>query len=214
MIKIKKEEDIQRRLGIKSEPSDVVDEQKEKKCSVSKSQVETIMEEKNNLIATIISLKLENQQLCYKLNERDTELDSTKSLIEQKERSIRELKANIVSISSDLKCAETKAARLEMEFMEKHQNDQKVIAGLNTEKKLLTARIKQLQTGVNSTKESDDENVYEVERIIADKREGNSTYYRVRWLGYGPKHDTWQKAEDLFCPTILKEYLESKSKQN
>jgi len=52
---------------------------------------------------------------------------------------------------------------------------------------------------------------YQVARIV-DQRTGIrwDRWYKVRWLKYGPKHDSWVKSEDLNCPDKLEEFLKEK----
>lgn len=203
-------------MGIKTEPRDEIHQPDQSdKSTESKSHVETLMQEKNNLIATIVSLKSENNQLCYQLNEKNAELAVLKTKSEKKEQSIIELNAKLSLVVSDLKSVEDNAAKLQKDFNDK----QKVIDSLNVDKKILTARMKQLESGallnssMNNKKKSDDENIYVVDQLIDDKMKGKIRYYRVRWQGYGSDDDTWEKAENLSCPSILQKYLKSKSKK-
>jgi len=46
--------------------------------------------------------------------------------------------------------------------------------------------------------DSDDDPVYEVERIVDHKpKKGKVKEYLVRWKGYGPKDDHWKPVKDL-----------------
>lgn len=207
-------------MGIKTEPLDEIHEPDQiEKNTDSKSQVETLLQEKNNLIETIVSLKSENHQMCYQLNETNAELAALKIQYGKKEQNIAELNAKLSMIVSDLKGVENNAAKLQIEFNNKHQIDQKVIHSLNAEKKILTARMKQLESGallnysMNKKEKSNDENVFVVDQLIDDKMIGKILHYRVRWQGYGSDDDTWEKADNLSCPTILREYLKSKPKK-
>jgi hypothetical protein len=56
---------------------------------------------------------------------------------------------------------------------------------------------------------------YEVEKLMehlpAD--DGGKGYkYKVRWVGYGPGHDSWVDAEDLNAPVLLRAYWASQEK--
>jgi hypothetical protein len=57
----------------------------------------------------------------------------------------------------------------------------------------------------------DGEEEYEVEDIIAHRdRRGNKTEYLVRWVGYGPGHDSWEPREYLVnAQDKLQAYLDS-----
>lgn len=204
-------------MGIKSEPCGSIHANRKETGSERKPQAQILTQEKR-LVETIVTLKKENQLVHFQLNEKNAELAKLNIQFEQKEQHIRELDDAIVAISSNLRSAELKAVELHNNFFKKQQCDQKVIDGLNAEKKILTARMKQFQSGAlinltNMKDKSEDENVYEVEHLIDDKLVGKIRYYRVRWRDYGPDNDTWERAENLLCPSILQEYLDLKSEQ-
>ena len=48
----------------------------------------------------------------------------------------------------------------------------------------------------NAAAESDEE-VYEVEKVLEKRAVGSGFEYRIRWLGYGPAHDTWEPLSNL-----------------
>ena len=51
------------------------------------------------------------------------------------------------------------------------------------------------------------EGFFPVDRIIAKKADPIHGYvYRVRWLGYGPDHDTWQSSDDFPSPLVIEEF--------
>lgn len=48
---------------------------------------------------------------------------------------------------------------------------------------------------------------HEVQAIVDSRRRGKNFAYRVRWEGYGPKHDTWEPLEHLHhAPELLESY--------
>lgn len=54
-----------------------------------------------------------------------------------------------------------------------------------------------------------------VEDIISHKRKKSKILYLVRWKGYGPESDTWEKPSALEnCPNILKKYTDKVSMGN
>lgn len=53
----------------------------------------------------------------------------------------------------------------------------------------------------------DDDNIYDVEKIVDHKLRKGKVYCRIRWKDYGISDDTWEKYENLTCPEILAEYL-------
>jgi len=55
---------------------------------------------------------------------------------------------------------------------------------------------------------------YEVEEIIDQKVSilGDRTY-KIRWCGYGPSEDSWEPAENLYCPQKLVEFFDCRTNQ-
>lgn len=181
-----------------------------------KPKIGTLVGEKSNLVAEIMSLKSENQKICFELNEKKDELIKIKQKNEEK---VHKLNEQLGTLSSKLKIAEAKAHKLKEDASVKQAIDAKSISDLISEKKVLMARVNQLQSGVllNSSilKEkpsNDDPNVFEVEKVLDDKMIGRTRHYLIRWKGFGPNDDTWEKAGNLHCPTILKDYMKSKKK--
>ena len=59
--------------------------------------------------------------------------------------------------------------------------------------------------------EIDDSLEYEVERVLDDRKvkrgKSTKTEFLVKWLGYGPEHNTWEPEKNLTnCKEILEEY--------
>lgn len=207
VIKIKSEADIQRHLGIKDELKSDRDD-----------DYQTEAPTPNNLIDEIVKLKSENQHLCFELNKKSMELIKIKKENEEK---VQQLNEEVDMMSSKLNVIEAEAIKFKRIVHIQQAADKKNIVDLTNEKKVLTARIKQLQSGVhlNSSiakgKDCNDDldpDVFEVDKVLADKLVGKTRYYLVRWKGFTSKDDTWEKSYNLYCPTILEEY--NKSKQN
>jgi hypothetical protein len=55
----------------------------------------------------------------------------------------------------------------------------------------------------------DDEEEYEIEKILDHKEVRGKRQYLVHWLGYPTSDDQWVDAEDLHVPEILQWYLDS-----
>jgi hypothetical protein len=49
---------------------------------------------------------------------------------------------------------------------------------------------------------------YEVDSIVGKKDHKGKTYYKVRWVGYGQKDDTWEPEENLKnCEDAITTYM-------
>ncbi|XP_074605635.1 uncharacterized protein LOC141858706 [Brevipalpus obovatus] len=49
--------------------------------------------------------------------------------------------------------------------------------------------------------------IYEVKEIVGMKKNGNEILYKVRWRGYGPESDTWEREENFYtCHDIIEEF--------
>ena len=54
------------------------------------------------------------------------------------------------------------------------------------------------------------EDVYEVERILNHRGEGENREYLVLWKGYSPEEATWESVSNLFdCEWSINQYIES-----
>src|SRR5712691_11364616 len=51
---------------------------------------------------------------------------------------------------------------------------------------------------------------YEVETLLGSRRHGRKRRleYLVRWKGYAPAHDSWEPAQNLHAPELIKEFYE------
>lgn len=89
---------------------------------------------------------------------------------------------------------------------------QQTISQVRQENRNLKARIRQIESGVIPTmkqSESDEDTIYEVEKIIARKIENGKELFLIRWKNYDESHDTWEKRENLCCGKLLKSFLKS-----
>lgn len=211
VIKVKKEADIERSLGIKVERKGN-GVSVPRKISIASDEIQTLKAEKVDFINEIVSLKSLNQQFSFQLNEQKKELAAIKV---ENTQNVRKLKQEIEKKSLHLKLSESEVAKLNKKCEEEKANDKKLIDGLILEKKQLTARVNQLQACSSSNKTNDDERAqinaeYEVDKLIADEMDGKIRYYLVRWKGFGREDDTWEKETNLFCPKILEEYKKLK----
>ena len=51
--------------------------------------------------------------------------------------------------------------------------------------------------------------MYEVDRIIGHKGEGDDRTYLIRWKGYGPEGDTWEPVANIMADESIQSYLET-----
>jgi hypothetical protein len=51
---------------------------------------------------------------------------------------------------------------------------------------------------------------YEVEAIIGERKLRQRKQYKIRWLGYGPEHDSWEPAENINAQELIEIYQQSK----
>lgn len=59
-----------------------------------------------------------------------------------------------------------------------------------------------------------DEEEYEVETIIGDKKRGKTTLYLVKWNGFGESENSWEPESNLAnCPHKIKAYKEEKERK-
>ncbi|XP_013418501.1 chromodomain Y-like protein [Lingula anatina] len=54
---------------------------------------------------------------------------------------------------------------------------------------------------------SSDEEIFEVDEILDERKRGNTTQYLVRWKGFGPSEDSWEPRKNLGnCTEALEVY--------
>lgn len=88
---------------------------------------------------------------------------------------------------------------------------------LRKQNRVLGAKVKQIQYGVeqnsrfnqeqNNESESTDSEVFEVKKILAHKYVGEARHFLVRWKSFDPSEDSWVAEKHLTCPSILNAYL-------
>lgn len=119
------------------------------------------------------------------------------------------------------------------EILLKVQNDlnslreaeRKEIGDLRIKKRLLEARVNQLQFGVAERQNFESQqhrssrnkktmpkngNVFEVESILNDEFRKGKQYFLVKWKSFDHSENSWEKKSNLNCPKILKKYFDSK----
>lgn len=69
--------------------------------------------------------------------------------------------------------------------------------------------------GKARTKPKPKETYWEIEGIVGERMRGNKKQYRVRWVGFSAKHDSWVPEEHSLedCPEAVEEYLDREAKK-
>lgn len=203
-IPIKTERDVEHRLEVKTE-------RKSSGQDELKSSLNSWKEEKQAFVQKIVALKADNHQNLLLQMKAKAEFD-TMALSKQKlEKKLLDKEAEFAMAMKkfDLEISKAKKELDEMKI----KND-KIISDLKRENQLLTARIKQYQTGMQQKSffenQMDRANMeYEVEAILNHRITANGRHYLIRWKGYGSDEDTWEKETNLSCPKMLKSYIKS-----
>ena len=47
---------------------------------------------------------------------------------------------------------------------------------------------------------------YEVERVVAVKQKGGSTWYKIKWKGYNNKYNVWRPESELDCGELIADF--------
>lgn len=200
-IAIKTERDVQQRLGIKQEAEVGNDNHQTRvtnrvKVSMTSS---TSTKEKLKLLEAFASLKTENQKLTFDLKKKNEECVKSISLNQAMKEELVATKAIVTELQTKI----TECERTNSE--------------LSHENRILSARTKQIQTGITKQKDrkenrigEENNDIYEVEKLIDDKKIGKIRYFLVRWKGYEPSDDSWERESNLKCAAILKKYLQTK----
>lgn len=139
-------------------------------------------------------------------------------------RKLKETEGSLAESSMALQTTEKKHQIECAELKDKIKN-------LTRENKILRARIQQLQTAIqkqpdgnageikksvlcarnrDSTSDSGDENVYEVEKIVSHETKRGVERFQIRWKGFDSSHDTWERKENLNCPKMVREYFSNR----
>ena len=58
---------------------------------------------------------------------------------------------------------------------------------------------------------ANEDETYDVHKILSDRTNYGEKEYLVRWTGYSMHDSSWTRESDLSCPKKLKEYLASKN---
>lgn len=182
------------------------------------SEIDQLTEEKKKLLSENIQLRSEQQNTFFALEKNVQTIDELKIKNHLQEKSIAELQknnkfltSNVAKLQYVLKTNERSIATL----TEQLANEKKISFELNHQKNILNDRTKQIQIAANkkTNKKSNGEtnNIFEADKIVSHRIEDGERLYRIRWVGFGPKNDTWEREKNLLCPSLLKEYFEKKT---
>lgn len=141
--------------------------------------------------------------------------------LEKAKESIKKLELEKINIKISTENADLAESR-QIEKLKIQVNELKTEnAVLKKQNAVLNARMKQIQSSVKVSKSrtsqhdthdesSEEENSYEVDRILRHKNGKSGRKFLIRWKGYDSKHDLWLPEEKLNCAKILKNYLRKK----
>ena len=77
------------------------------------------------------------------------------------------------------------------------------------------ARDNIVQTGKSYVPKETQQEEYEVESIIGERKGTNGgTEYKIKWVGYEPRYSTWEKESNLNCDELLAKWRASKRNKN
>lgn len=181
-----------------------------------------------NVSSTVTSnnrMKTELTNLREKYNQAIFELQKSKETIEMFENEKNSLKLKfdgekecmINQLNESIKLQNDKDVLLS----DLRENQQKLSIEMKTLKKEnneLRARLKQIQSSSSFNKQqkknrNNDNDVFDVEKLLDHKEKKSGRMFLVRWKGFGPDEDQWVSESNLQCPTLLKSYFQQKKHQ-
>ena len=77
-----------------------------------------------------------------------------------------------------------------------------VLTGDDLVKSKMTAE----ESEVDSSYDSSDSQMYEVEKVVAKKVVSGVVSYKVKWKGYSNKHNVWRQVSELNCDGLIEQY--------
>eukprot|EP00301_Raphidiophrys_heterophryoidea_P021827 c6138_g1_i1.p1 GENE.c6138_g1_i1~~c6138_g1_i1.p1 ORF type:complete len:262 (-),score=66.13 c6138_g1_i1:279-956(-) len=81
-------------------------------------------------------------------------------------------------------------------------------------KKVYEDHVKKNMNKQDNDSEPSDEEEYEVERIVDDKKKGKHSYFLVKWKGFSEAENSWEPENNLTnCQNMIKAYREQKAKR-
>lgn len=203
-VKVKTERNVEVNLGIVKTEKTVA---KLVQSDATSTVISSWANEKEILIEKIKELKSENQVITQKFNDKLTELSALKMSNQMLENRLKEKEKTSASNVCELQMQLSKSK-------ETIESNKKNIASLKRENQLLLLQANQLKSSMvdnSSEPKGNEDEFYEVDKILADKLV-SERHYLVRWKGFGQSHDSWEPESNFKCPSIIKEYKQSKKK--
>lgn len=206
---------MQKILGIKQEKNEESAEYQIE--DVEDAHNSTTAHNKQKLLEAFGLLKAENQKLTFDLKEKQ---DECSKIVSEKNK----MAENVATAQARIRNLELELTDIKQKFEKQNDEYEQKLSNVSHENQHLTARLKQLQTGLDTHQaatnqnlpKTDDkiceENDYEVEAILHDKMKGNVHFFLIRWKGFSAEYDTWERKSNLNCPSILKNYFKTKNK--
>lgn len=194
----------------------------------TQNKIGFLTSEKQALIAEIVALKTKHQQTYFELK-RENESIQTKAKIN--ENMLKNQVDDLMKERDNIKIEALQWKNKLKREVDQNNEQKKIIAKLRQDNKILSAQTKQIGIKIGQhdkresttatklkrkhetsaqTYESDNDDVYDVEKLLNDKQKGKKRYFLVRWKGYDDKHDSWESESNLNCPNILEDYLKQK----
>lgn len=219
-IKIKTEEVIEECLGIKKEPVDGYNNSySDNSLQLVDQENSKLKAEKERLNANSLALNSDFQKQISEMNEKIRALEGKS---DHKDKELAIANSKIGSLICVIKSKDEELNKIIEELAVKKETYNKNIDKVMKEKLELMAQIKQLKRISYSIEhierksqgDKQDENVFEVEKLLNDKIVGKQRHYLVRWVGYAEEHDSWEAGKNLQCPDLVRAYnLEKQQKK-
>lgn len=186
------------------------------------TKINDLNEEKKKVIADLISLKSENQQLYFNSKRNEEQLRKKIEVEKKLELSVKSLEEKNAILSAKyeelngkyadlnaLKEAVDEQFRSHLLKCEKEIHEYKqTIARVTEEKNTL---VEQNQPVSSSSESDSDTQMYNVSKIIDHKITNRKRYFLVRWEGYGAEADSWEPENNLKNLSAFKSYLKKNS---
>lgn len=204
-------------------------------------QLNSLKAEKIKIIDELVQIKSGNQKIKMELLSKNRKIEQLEKKVENTSEKLdvvtkknAELKQNlglmkkdyddardeIKKITQSNKVLTAKIAQLQRSMNDTSSTNDFQISNdsesKNTDASKKTDENASKKTDKNALKNTDvleNNDVYEVEKLINDRKVRGKRQFLVRWKGYAPDADTWEAEGNLNCPKKLKLYWASKSKQ-